>query len=71
MAGEGTLGPYLLTHTLAIISNSMNEDIISRGVYHSTVEGDDIAGDGDADGDAAGDGSARSSMSGGGRDRST
>ena len=36
-----------------------------------TVAGDDVAGDGDADGDAASGDGARSSMSGGGRSRSS
>ena len=52
--------PSVITaRTLAIISNSMNEDIGSRGVYLLTVEVDDVVGDGDADGEAAADGGAR------------
>jgi hypothetical protein len=61
----------IIARTLAIISNSMNKDIGSRGVYLSSVEVDNIVSDGDADGDAAAAGGARSSMSGGGRDRSS
>jgi hypothetical protein len=56
---------------LATVLNSMNGAIGSRGVYLSTAEEDDVAGDGDADGDAIAGGGARSSMSGGGRDRSS
>ena len=46
--------------------NNINQDIGSRGVYLLTVAGDDVTGDGDAGG-----GGARSSMSGGGRARSS
>jgi hypothetical protein len=49
----------------------MNKDIGSRGVYLSSVEVDNVFSDGDAYGDAAAGGDARSSMSGGGRDRSS
>ena len=51
--------------------NITNRDIGSRGVHLSTAEEDDVAGDGDADGDAAGGDGARSSMSSGGRARSS
>jgi hypothetical protein len=57
--------------TLAIRLNSMKRDIRSRDVYLSTVAGDDVTGDGDADGDTASGDGARSSMSGGGRSRSS
>jgi hypothetical protein len=60
-----------LTRTLAIRLNSMNRDIGSRDVYLLIVAGDDVTGDGDADGDAASGDGARSSMSSGGRSRSS
>ena len=51
--------------------NSMNEDIRTREIYLSIV--DVIAGDGDIEGDEAGDDGTRSmsSLSGGGRARSS
>jgi hypothetical protein len=60
-----------ITCILATVLNSMNEAIGSRGVYLSTAEGDDVADDGYTDGDTVAGGDARSSMSGGGRDRSS